>query len=116
MPVGKSIARKDARNALRCAIWQRNGRSINGSQWTTVTPTGNWPEGLGVTSKQAWTQTLRDAATQLRDWQYELPTPTLSDGGDTLEERLTASVLLLFNSMQRYRPEGVATACAGGAP
>ena len=112
MTVSASTAYEDSRRALRCAVWQRNGRCIKGTEWITVKPGEDPPDGLGA-NKQAWTQTLRDAASILRGWKYKLPVPTLADGSKTLDEPLLASVRLLFKSMTQYRPTGLATECEG---
>lgn len=116
MAVSNSTAFEDARRALRCAIWQRQGRRIEGRDWIEVVPGADPPDGLG-NSKAAWAETLRLAAEILRNWQYSIPRPTLADAESVLDEGLNRSVRLLFNSIEIYRPVGVATACdAGGAP
>lgn len=116
MSVSSSTAFEDARRALQCAIWQRQGKKIQGPQWITVTPGGAPPEDLGC-SAQAWTATLRLAAEILEGWQYELPKPSVANGDAMLDKSLNRSVRLLHGSMTGYRPIGVSTACnhGGGA-
>lgn len=113
MTVSASTAFEDARRALRCAIWQRLRRSIDGSQWISITPGGDLPRELGC-NKQAWTRVLRIAAATLRNWQYALPDPALADGDSMLDEPLNRSVRLLHGAMTVYRPTGVATTCDHG--
>lgn len=115
MAVSDSTAFEDARRALRCAIWQRQGRKIDGHDWISVVPGADFPDGL-ENSKAAWTETLRFAADILRSWQYSIPKPTLADAGSVLNESLNRSVRLLFESMEHYRPLGVATSCNAGDP
>lgn len=113
MTVSASTAFEDARRALRCAIWQRHARRIEGAQWVSMTPGGDPPGEFGC-NKQAWTRTLRIAAATLRDWQYTLPEPTLAQGKSMLDEPLNRSVRLLHEAMTAYRPVGVATVCDHG--
>lgn len=113
MAVSASTAFEDARRALRCAIWQRHARRIEGAQWVKLTPGGDPPGEFGC-DRQAWTRTLRIAAETLGGWQYTLPVPSLADGTSMLDEPLNRSVRLLFESMTAYRPTGIATTCDHG--
>ncbi|GAB3344924.1 hypothetical protein [Lysobacter tyrosinilyticus] len=113
MTVGESTAFEDARRALRCAIWRRHGRRVEGSAWISSTPGGDPPGDLGC-NKQAWTKTLRIAASTLRSWEYTLPEVSLDDAESVLDENFNRSVRLLFEAMTAYRPTGVAIACDDG--
>lgn len=113
MTVSVSTAFEDARRALRCAIWQRLKRRIQGAQWVTITPGGDPPDELGCNT-EAWTRVLSIAAATLRKWQYALPEPAIADGESMLDKPLNRSVRLLHDAMTAYRPTGVTTTCDHG--
>jgi hypothetical protein len=113
MAVEKSTAYEDARRALRCAIWNRHGKRIEGAEWISMSPGGDPPTEFGCNA-QAWTRTLRVAAKTLVDWGYGLPRPELDEGESVVGESLQRSVRLLFESMTAYRQPGTATRCDDG--
>ena len=116
MAVSATTAFEDCRRALKCAIWQRNGMCIAGRDWVTLVPEADPPDGFSANA-QAWTATLRLAASILQGWGYVMNPILLADGKALNSEALNASVGGLLDRIKTRRATGLATTCdCGGCP